>query len=99
MRFERALAQRLMILARQAVALGLAAVGWIERAEPADGTLGNGALRLIGGGVPQAAIIHRGERVAAIGIAAGIAQHRVQFALVVGTVPWPVIVLQLQRSQ
>ena len=96
MGFERALAQRGVILAGQAVALRLAAIAGIERAEPADQALGDRAFRLVGGGIPQAAIIHRRQRIAVVGLASGIAQHRVQLALIVRTVPGPVIMLEFQ---
>ena len=59
----------------------------------------DGALRLIGGRIPQAAVEHSRQRNAIAVIAFTIAKHRVQFAQVIGMGPRSIVVLKLQATQ
>ncbi len=63
-------------LDRQAEALGLAAVGGVERAEAADQALGHRAPRLVGRGVPGAPVIEGGHGDAIGRLAMGVAAAR-----------------------
>ena len=90
---------RLRPVARQAETARGSAVGGIERAEPVDEALIDGALRHLIGRRPAVRIGHRGKRKAVGGGALAVAQHAVQLADIVGHIPRAVVFAGLRSPR
>ena len=90
---------RLRPIARQREAARGAAVGRVERAEPADHALIDRALRHLIGRIPAVGIGHRRQREAVGGGALAVAQHAVQLADIVRHVPRAVIFVGLEGCE
>ncbi len=93
---EAAPAVCLLMVGRQAVARGLAAVACIERAVTPDQALFDGALRYLVGRIPLGVVGHRGEARALRLVAQCVAQHTVDAAQVLGVIPGAIVVRGLQ---
>ena len=90
---------RLRPIARQRKPARYAAIGRIERAEPADQSLIDRALRHLIGRIPAIGIGHRRQREAVGGGALAVAQHAVELAHIVGHVPRTVIADALEGGE
>ena len=86
-------------LAGGAVAIRVAAVGRVDRAEPADDAVGDRRGRHLVGRIPPAVVSHRCQRQPVERVAARIADDPVQFLVVVGVRPRAVVVLRVERRQ
>src|SRR3569623_1353255 len=83
----------------EALAVGVAAIGGIEGAKARDEALVDGALRYLVGGVPAAVVGHGRDRIAVAVITLAVAQHAVEFAVVVRVIVRPVVVEGLDGVQ
>src|SRR6185369_7521577 len=86
-------------VAGQAVAEGLAAGRWIERAEAIDRAAGDGALGDLVGRGPPPAVGHAGHRPAVVAAALAVAQHAVELAIVLVDLPGAVVVKHFQAVE
>jgi hypothetical protein len=83
--------------AGQAVAARFAAVGAVDRIEAADAAVVHGALRNLVGRIPAAVVGHGRHAPAVVGVAAAVAQHAVQLAVIVAAGERAVVVQGFQR--
>ena len=90
---------RMRPIARQREAARDAAIGRIERAEPADDALVDRALRHLIGRIPAVGIGHRRQRKAVGRGALAVAQHAVDLAHIVRHVPRAVVFDALDRGE
>ena len=82
-----------------AVAMGVAAVALIQSTEAPDEAAVHGAARYLIGGVPVPAVAHGGQIETIEGVAPAVAQHPVVAAVLVGMVPWTVVVEDLEGAE
>ena len=81
-----------------AVTIRVAAVGRIDRTEPADQAGADRAIGDLVGGIPLAVIAHRRQREAVDLIALAVAQHAVDLLVVIGMDPRTVVVRHFERG-
>src|SRR5439155_21625406 len=94
---HKAAAETLLVVAREAEAVWLAAVRRVDAAVAAD--LLHRTHRNLVGGVPESDVAHRGEAPLRVPHRSRVAKNTVQAAVVVGVHPGPVVVRKLQAVE
>src|SRR5207237_10094599 len=90
---------RALLLARQAVAMGLAPVARIDRAEPRDFAFADSAQGDLVGRAPLRPVTHRGDRESVASIAEAVAQDAVVLVVVVPLRPGSVVIGPFDRVE